>query len=428
MRDASVSQDGRLALRSGMRYRYLVLNRSGPWRFTGKMDREEVLDMRLPMAISPATLLKITGLVEAGMTLVGRRPTRAIGLTDHPHRDSEVRRLADALWGATDAEAGERRVGRGRVIWGRDLEEVLAADGLKPDLEITEDPSTAALPPDTLSNIPNPAGSFDWIHRETNGVEIYFIANLRRVAAAGRFTFRINGRRPELWDPVSGAIRDLPQYASTRDGRTEVPLSFAGRQSFFVVFRARAQPPTAAGGRGNFPAPQPVLELTGTWEVKFDPQWYYPDDGTGGRVRFERLTDWTQRAEEAIRHYSGTATYRTHFDWSPRAEGTTVWLDLGIVRNLARVRLNGRDLGVVWTAPWRVEITSALRPGPNDLAIEVVNLWANRVIGDDGLPAAQRRTRHNIPPGKLKPTELFSSGLLGPVVIQATPAVSRSDH
>jgi hypothetical protein len=154
-----------------------------------------------------------------------------------------------------------------------------------------------------------------------------------------------------------------------------------------------------ASGSENFPASTPVQELSGPWDVQFDPRWFYPDTGTGAKVRFERLTDWTQRSEEAIRHYSGTASSRTSFAWAPHPGVTMLFLDLGTVRNLARVRLNGRDLGVVWTAPWRVEVTPVLKSGPNDLIIEVVNLWINRLIGDDSLPEAQRRTRHNIPRG-----------------------------
>jgi hypothetical protein len=124
------------------------------------------------------------------------------------------------------------------------------------------------------------------------------------------------------------------------------------------------------------------------------------------------LKSWTERAEPGIRHYSGTATYRMNFD-CPKA-GNPLWLDLGNVREMARVRLNGTDLGVVWTPPFRVEVTGVVKPTGNQLEVEVVNFWPNRIIGDDALPKEQRLTQTNI--RKLtKATALMPSGLLGPV-------------
>jgi hypothetical protein len=371
-----------------------------------------------PLALTPAMMATLVRLVEEGVTLVGLPAVRTVGLTGYPGSDAEVARLTRRLWGEQPGATGERRVGRGRVLWGRSLPEIFAADRLAPDLAIQENAASAQLGPETLSGIPNPSGSFDWIHRRTEDGEIYFIANLRRVPAGGEFTFRVSGRKPELWDPVHGTGRALPQYATTPDGRTVVPLQFDARQSFFVLFRTAAEEGnTGRRPRANFPTLEPILSLEGPWEVQFDPHWYYPDAGTDGKVTFDRLVDWTQRPESAVRHFAGTATYRKRFDLAPSSAGSRdggIYLDLGRVKNLARVRLNGRDLGVVWTAPWRVAIGADLRERDNRLEIEVVNLWPNRLIGDAGLPADQRRTRTNLL--NLRPdSPLFSSGLLGPV-------------
>ena len=171
---------------------------------------------------------------------------------------------------------------------------------------------------------------------------------------------------------MTGAIRDLTEFED--DGsETTLTLELAPAQSFFVVFRGKAK----AGGGRNFPERKTVRELTGAWEVSFDPAW-----GGPGRVTFERLDDWTKRPEPGIRYYSGTAIYRTTFDGEIGSR-----LELGAVNHVTRVRLNDRDLGVVWCAPWSVALPrGSLRPRGNTLEIAVTNVWANRLIGDEQEP------------------------------------------
>lgn len=181
----------------------------------------------------------------------------------------------------------------------------------------------------------------------------------------------------------------------------------------------------SAGLKKNFPEPKSLFEITGPWNIAFDPAWFYPDDGSGGRVVFEKLVDWTQLPNEAIQHFSGAAFYRTVFDLpaglSDRRE--SVQLSLGAVREMARVTLNGRPLGIAWCPPWQVSVPDGLLMSKgNRLEIEVVNFWPNRLIGDAQLPPAQRRTRTNItkfenPKGDKHYTTLMPSGLLGPVQI-----------
>jgi hypothetical protein len=230
-------------------------------------------------------------------------------------------------------------------------------------------------------------------------------------------------------------------------------MRFAPRQSWFVVFRARDQSPEvrSQSAEKNFPELKPVKELVGPWTVQFDPRWFYPTNGPSGDaptgiVGFAKLEDWSQRPEPAIRHFSGTAVYRQSFDLGA-AKAERIFLDLGVVKNVARVRLNGRDLGVVWTAPWQVEITSVIKEKANELEIEVANLWPNRLIGDASLPKEQRRTVSNIATYDMKlstnwlsgsnwgrstcpsctdrlrtgtPPALLPSGLLGPVRLFVT--------
>lgn len=358
------AKEGRLILPGGMSYRYLVL----PHDFFA--------------FLTDTTLKKINELADAGVNVIAP---------------------------ASFAPA----VPKARVTA---LDAAVKADGLLPDIEFRN------LPPAT----------FDWLHRRTADADIYFISNQSKHITkdmASEVVFRVAGRQPELWDPVTGRTRALLDFRTTEDGRTAIPLTFAPRQSGFVVFKSKDEGRRLKdeGARKNFPELKPVEELTGPWEVQFDSKWFYPDNGTGGKVMFDTLVDWTKRPEEAIYNYSGIATYRKTFEVQMPIDKSHVFLDLGLVKNIARVRLNGQDLGVVWTAPWRVGIGQTLKAGTNELEIEVANLWGNRLIGDAFLPKEQRRTQTNVRTyeacAKGNPKEnkgpLSSSGLLGPVRVMA---------
>ena len=187
--------------------------------------------------------------------------------------------------------------------------------------------------------------------------------------------------QPELWDPVTAVLRDLPEWEA-KNGRTLVPLRFEPAQSYFIVFRKKLPASEIPLARYNFLHADVLSEVAGPWEVSFDPRW----GGPGKPVRFTALEDWTRRPEPSIRYFSGTAVYRTRFDL---AASSSPWLDLdlGVVRQLARVKINGKDLGVVWCAPWRVSIPAGLlKPLGNELEIEITNVWANRLIGDEQEP------------------------------------------
>ena len=211
------------------------------------------------------------------------------------------------------------------------------------------------------------------IHRRAEGADLWFVANPQRAGGEARCIFKVTGKQPELWDPVTGEMRDLPEFKNA-NGQTELTLKFGAAQSFFVVFRKPGIPSPGS----NFPALARIAEISGPWEVRFDPKW-----GGPASVIFDKLADWTSHPESGIRYYSGTATYQKTFDG---AAGNR--LDLGVVNHLARVRLNGRDLGVVWTAPWQVRVPAGLlKPTGNQLEIKVTNVWANRLIGDEQEPA-----------------------------------------
>ncbi|MBJ7391244.1 MAG: hypothetical protein JHC85_06740, partial [Chthoniobacterales bacterium] len=336
--------------------------------------------------------------VQAGATVIGPKPLTDPGLKNHPQCDDEVKKIGEELWGGN--------TGKGRVYPDKTEREVLLADGVLPDFE-------AGGAKDTF---------IDFIHRTTPEAEIYFLANRKDRLEKVTATFRQTGRQPELWNPMTGEQRDLPNF-QIENGRTSIPLDFDPSGSMFVVFR---KPTTATAGAGsNFPAFETVQTLEGPWTVQFDKEWFYPTDGlqgdaAQGQLVFDKLEDWTTRPEEPVKHFSGTATYRKTFPVSglPSPVSKT-FLDLGSVAHSAKVRLNGKDLGIVWCAPRRVDITDALKLGENELEIEVVNSWPNRLIGDAKLPKEQRRTRTNITQyEKPESQTLVPSGLLGPVTLQ----------
>ena len=257
----------------------------------------------------------------------------------------------------------------------------------------------------------NPA--LHYIHRQSGATEIYFVANREKSALTTNCTFRVSGKAPELWNAVTGETRFATTYTQA-NGRTTLPLEFAPYGSWFVVFRAdaKAHPATQIPNTPQF-APRQTLD--GAWQVSFDPKWGGPQS-----VTFDKLQSWTERAENGVRFYSGSATYRQTFEISAQllAQEKSLRLDLGRVKEMARVRLNGEDLGIVWAPPFRVDITKAAKVGENKLEIDVVNFWPNRIIGDASLPEAQRFTQTNV--RKLtKETPLMESGLIGPVQVLA---------
>ena len=388
-------KNGQLVLPGGMSYRVLVL----PER----------------TVISLPVLRKIKRLVADGATVVGPKPDRASGLQDFPRCDAEVRALAGELWGMD----GTARLGKGRVIAERTARDILLSNGVPPDFEyeFVERPMNQAIQM-SHQGVSNAApATLDYVHRTDGKTGIYFVANPANGWECARCTFRVADKAPEIWDPVSGGHRFAAAYQQT-SGRTTVPLEFPPCGSLFIIFREPSAKHPAAAAE-NWPALSTVQEIRGSWNVSFDPHWGGPET-----VRFDELVSWPTRPEAGIKYYSGTAAYRKDFDLNlekdrlPMAgRKRRIFLDLGVVYELAQVRLNGHDLGVVWAPPFRVDITDVVKPGGNLLEVDVVNFWPNRIIGDQFLPEDKRYTRTNIR-RLTKENALMESGLLGPVCIE----------
>jgi hypothetical protein len=377
--------NGQLLLPNGMSYRVLVLPEDG--------------------VMSPEVLRRIRDLVVAGAIVVGPKPQKVPGLKGLPYSDDELKKLAGEIWGDGEGQkVREKRLGKGRIIWGEPMHEVLADQGVVPDFEYRGKEEDSSL---------------GFIHRATAGSEIYFLTNRKERDERLDCTFRVSGKRPELWDPVTGETRSAAAFTQSA-GRTTLPLEFAPQGSLFVIFREPIGLRVNGTASRNFPVYGGSQELGGPWAVTFDPKW-----GGPANAEFGELVSWTKRPENGIKYYSGTATYRKVFDLPEAFQGSQsgVALDLGDVKYVAQARLNGRDLGVLWTRPFRVEITDIVKPTGNVLEIDVVNLWVNRLIGDAALPAEKRYTRTNITYEKEAP--LMESGLLGPVRLQSIEKTAK---
>jgi hypothetical protein len=349
-------QDGRLVLPHGVSYAALAV------------PPEKAL---FQPVVTPQALERIRDLVNAGATLIGGPvPARSASMREYPNCDRRMQQLVAGIWGGQRLEgAGERRLGKGRVIWGRPLVAALDSAAGGADFEFL---GLSAAPPPGAER-----PRYDFAHRRTPEADIYFVANLHDEPIAKTARFRVTGRRPELWNPVTGSRRVLSEY-KVEKGHTLLPMTLAARQSCFVVFRSGKLP---GKSKANSPAVRTVGELQGPWQVAFDPKWGGPNE-----IEFAALEDWSRRREPGIKYYSGTAVYRKTFDAPLRAPRHNLFLDLGKVKSLARVRLNGRDLGTVWCAPWRVEVGTAIKAKGNRLEIEVVNVWVNRILGDEQEP------------------------------------------
>lgn len=399
-------KDGRIVLPDGMSYRLLYLQNcvSPDKEICEAVSRYQQLEVPTEASeiMSLDVLKKLRELIMDGATVIGAPPTMSAGLDNYPYADNEVRKLASEIWGDLDGKnITERRLGKGRIIWGKTAREVLQADGIRQDFAY-------------LNQTAEPE-KFNYIHRSLDDCDIYFVINRTGKQTSSQFTFRVQGKQPEIWDPVTGEMRIASSFTQ-HDGYTTVPLEFVPYGSYFVVFDKTISTDKQGEGDRNFSKLEIAQDLSHSWEVMFDTTMGGPQ-----KVFFEDLSNWIDRPEEGIKYYSGTATYRKSFNLSfKKGNGERIYLDLGDVKHVSSVRFNNKDLGVLWCTPWRIDITDYVKETGNFVEIDVINLWANRVIGDWKLPKEQRFTRtHDVFRFDMlrASTPLTDAGLLGPVSI-----------
>ena len=361
---------GKLVLPNGIAYSILVLPKLETMR--------------------PELLAKIKDLVQQGAVVLGPRPSRSPSLQNYPAADQQVKELADELWGNVDGAATKvNHYGKGMVMSGMDLQEALNMLKVIPDLKMNNDQVL-------------------FIHRRLQDGAVYFLSNQNNNPVNVAATFRISGKRPELWNAIDGSTRNLPSYTET-DSTTSVPLQLAPHESAFIVFKQDAKRGDTT--RSNYPAAEQTILVNKPWKVTFDNKMR----GPARPVVFNTLTDWSQNTNDSIRYYSGTAWYHNTFKLAKLKKHAKYVIDLGAAYAIAKVFVNGVEMGGAWTPPYQVDITKALKPGNNKLEIKVVSTWMNRLVGDSRLPESQRKTAVHYGPGPT--TGLEPSGLIGPVKI-----------
>jgi len=420
-------KDGRIIFPDGMSYRVLVL--------------PDQRDMQLEV------LIKLEKLVSGGATIIGPKPLSVPGLKDHELKTAKLRRLADKMWESCNGTTVKQNsYGKGKVVWGWTPHQWLGKESIGPDFSCQ-----------TAKHAPN----LDYIHRQTKDTDIYFVRNKSLLPVSADCLFRVKDSAPQLWDPTDGSTKPMFVYKKVDSG-TSVRLDLPPAGSVFVVFGKKAASGsidsvvrssekndnslpveqvveinktsatiqcfqngkyTVTGSRGQkkqvkvdtLPAP---VTLADEWTIDFDPRW-----GAPAQIKLPKLISWTDHENEGVKYYSGagfyTKTLDVTADWL--ASGRRVYLDLGDVRELAEVFVNGKSAGVLWKAPFRADITSLVKSGTNKLKIEVMNMWINRLVGDQYLPEEKKFTRTNIRTFdgfRAKPGTIWSvqpAGLLGPV-------------
>jgi len=381
-------KDGRLVTPGGTSYRILYLG--------GRSQR-----MTLPV------MRKLLELVKQGAVLVGERPTDSPSLADN---EREFEQVADELWGKKGARlterwtiegraapngSGKNKVGRGFVFMGLTVNEVLAKLGTVRDWEYTKPQSDTTLM---------------FLHRKLTDGDVYFVDNRMDCPEDVRATFRVDGKAPELWDAATGTTQ--PASYEIANGRTTIPLHLDPYGTIFVIFRTLAKATSRLVPKLNETVVSGIDdELNRDWKIQFE-----SGRGAPATAAFDRLNSWSESTNDGVKYFSGTATYTKTIEIPADAfkAGAHQWLDLGDVKEVADVTVNGQDLGVLWKTPFKVDVTNVLVQGRNQIEVKVTNLWVNRMIGDQQPWSLKKYTFADFTPYKTD-SPLLPSGLLGPV-------------
>lgn len=388
---------GKLRLSSGIEYHLLVVP-------------NDLHVLSLPL------LRSIHSLVEQGAVLLGPKPEGSPSLADGARAETEVEKLATDLWGTGDESASAHPYGQGKVYSGKSIEDVLAAENVGPDLEW-------GAPENVGEQVPYPLPVVDsdedltFIHRRDGDRDIYFVATPKHHAFDTKVTFRVTGKTPRLWHPDTGETE--PVSYTSEQGHTVVPLHFDAQGSVFVVFEDLGAAPSRAVPEAQF---SKLGAVDGDWKLTFP-----ANLGAPPQADFPSLISWTQSSDTGVKYFSGTATYHKQLD-APKEwfkPGSKVMLDLGTVKEMAEVEVNGKPLGgILWKPPFRVDVTPAIKPGANDISVKITNLWPNRMIGDVQPGVTKTYTWTDFRPFKAD-SPLLESGLLGPVTLWISDSTAR---
>jgi len=362
------TENGLITTPSGMHYRILALDPNSQ-------------QMSLPV------LRKIKEMVKAGAVVVGQKPTGTPSLSDNK---DEFKTIADELWAK---EKGENNIGKGKVYAGQKIAEVLATIKVSPDFGYTKPQSSTELL---------------FVHRRLDDIDIYWVNNRNNKVENVEATFRVKGKAAEIWHPETGSIEKASYII--KEGHTTVPLNLEPNDAVFVVFCKKA---VSSSLKLTKPVETQLAVIDGAWNVSFQPKRGAPE-----QIVLEQLTSWSENPDPGVKYFSGTGTYTKTIKATPDwfKEASQIWLDLGSVKNLVEVVVNGKSMGIVWKTPFRVNVTKALKQGDNVLELKVTNLWVNRLIGDMQ-PGTKTKITYTTQSFYQPESPLLPSGLLGPVKI-----------
>ncbi|WP_138476688.1 glycosyl hydrolase [Dyadobacter bucti] len=378
---------------------------------------------------NPAVLRKLQQLLKDGARITGIKPT---GVTP------QSKQLIDQLW--EKASIRQNAVHTGPPL------EILKSMNLEPDFDYPDKLSAR------LDYMHKSQPALDYIHYRKGDQDFYFVRNTSKEWISRLCAFRQSGKSPEIWNPETGTISPVKIYNQST-GNISIPLTFPPYSSFFVVFNknnsgehysslsATGHPPLlehASDGvrllqKGSFKlegnGKSQTVESTpdstvvsGPWNISFTKGWGAPE-----KAVFPELISWTQSETPGIKHYSGSGMYDKTFSYNLKTqENDRVYLDLGEVAKVTEVWLNGKSLGIAWTKPYRFDVTGLIKQGQNDLRVEVINTWSNRIIGDIGSQEKFTKTNLNARGSRellWTETPLVPSGLMGPVVLKTVKVI-----
>ncbi|HEX8676265.1 MAG TPA: glycosyl hydrolase, partial [Segetibacter sp.] len=357
-------KDGRIITPSGMSYRLLVLDSNAS-------------KMTLPV------LRKIRDLVKAGATISGVKPESTSSLSDDK---SMFVNLVNEVWNANNS----------KVITNKSIPEVLT------ELKVSRDFTYSKPATDTNKLL--------YVHRKLADKDIYWVNNRSNSFQDLEAIFRVDGKVPQLWFAETGKTEPLSY--SIANGVTNVKLHMEPHDALFIVFGGKAIKASV-----ELPAVKVkvLAPINGEWNINFQ-----KDRGAPASLKINELHSLSDNTNTGIKYFSGTATYTKTITapatWFNKDE--ELWLNLGDLKNLAEVIVNGKSFGTLWKKPFRVDITSALKPGSNTLVVKVTTLWVNRLIGDVQ-PGITKKITYTTMPFYQANSKLLPSGLLGPVQIIA---------
>ncbi len=319
---------------------------------------ETAKNMTLPV------LKKLQALVKGGAKVTGTKPEQSPSLGDN---QAEFQSIVNDIWNNPN------------VI------KTSTANALK-DLKVSEDVV-----------ISNSSAKILYRHRQSIEQDIYWLNNRSDKENSAEVSFRISGKLPELWNAISGKTEKISYQI--KDGRTIIPLKFDAWDAYFIVFKENTS-------IQSFTKPAKketqLTQISSPWKVSFNDK----------NATLDKLSSWTENTDVDIKYFSGTANYENTFNVSSKGKGTYL-IDLGEVKNVAEVIVNGKSQGVVWKSPFKINVDN-LVVGNNTIQVKVTNLWVNRLIGD-AQPGVKVKTTFTTMPFYQANSPLLPSGLLGPV-------------